>query len=411
MRTALVNIGQLVSASEETPPRIHVIENATLIVENGEIIAAGDGNHTVAEPDVTVDVDGAVVLPGFIDAHTHMVFAGNRAHELEDRAKGKSFQQITAAGGGIMSTVSQTRAADERALLEESLHHLSWCVRSGTTTIEVKSGYGLDLETELKMLLTIHRVAQTLGGSTGHPNTQRVFATFLGLHAVGPEFDGDHTAYIHHMIGEVLPLVHNTDLCSYVDAFIEPGYFSAEDAHRLAAEAKVYGLGVRLHVDQFSDSGGASLAAEVGAATADHLEHTSAEGIAALAKGTTIPVLLPGSVLGLGLTQYADARAMLDAGLPVVLATDFNPGSSPTPSIPFVMALANRMMHMTPDECLAAVTVNAARSLGLSDRGRLAPGQIADFSVWPIKDWREAVCWFDGPLPTSVWMSGKKIAG
>jgi len=381
--------------------KVRVEQDATLTFESGVVC---DGPNA----EETIDAQGGVVLPGFIDSHTHLVFAGNRANELEMRANGKTYQEIAANGGGIMSTVKETRAATEQELLELGLKHLTWCLRNGTTTIEAKSGYGLDLETEVHILLALHHVDAAFCESIQDTAGSRVIPTFLGLHALAPEFV-NRQKYVDYIVEEVLKVVAGAKLAQYVDAFIETGYFTPEDATKLATKAKELGLGVRLHVDQLSDGGGAKLAATLGATTADHLEQTSQAGIQALADAGVIPVLLPASVFGLGLTKYPDARAMIDVGLPVVLATDFNPGSSPTPSIPFVMALATRYMKMTPAECLAAVTVNAANSLGLTDRGQLVAGQKADFSVWPLKDWCEVMQWIDGPRPSQVWANGVRV--
>jgi imidazolonepropionase len=408
MTTALVNIGQMVTVRPGSVWEVDVQADTSLTIRHGRIVASGAGPEGA---DRVVDAEGGVVLPGFIDAHTHLVFGGNRCHELAWKCEGKGYQEIAALGGGIQCTVRDTRAASEESLLMTGIEHLTWSLRRGTTTWESKSGYGLDLENELKLLFTIHRLERTLMDATEDRVTRRVFPTFLGLHAVGPEHTGNKSAYVDLMLEEVLPMVARAELATSVDAFVESGYFDHDDARRLATKAHEHGLALRLHVDQLTDNGGAALAAELGAVSADHLEQTGPRGIQALAKSGTVPVLLPGSVLGLGSNKYPDARSMIDHGLPVVLATDFNPGSSPTPSLPFVTALAVRQMRMTPEECLAAVTTNAARSLGLEDRGRLVEGQLADLSVWPIVDWREVMTWFDGPTPSSVWLSGVQVSG
>ncbi|MBS1724567.1 MAG: imidazolonepropionase [Armatimonadetes bacterium] len=408
MRTAVVNVRQLVTPEKD---RIRVIEDATLEFDGNLVTFVGTAGDATGDVDHTVDAEGGVVLPGFVDCHTHLVFAGSRANELEWRSQGKSYQEIAALGGGIKGTVARTRAATEEELFEEGLRHLTWCVRNGTTTLEAKSGYGLDLQTELHILLALDRINVAFGKVSDHAPVRRVFPTFLGLHALPTEYDGDKAGYVAHMVDEVLPVLAKAGLAVAVDAFIEQGYFDAVDARKLKEKATELDMKLRLHVDQLTDGGGAQLAAELGAQSADHLEHTSKEGIAALTGSSTVPVLLPGSVFGLGLSKYPDARAMLGAGLPVALATDFNPGSSPTPSIPFVMALAVRYLRMTPDECLQAVTVNAAKSLGLADRGRLGAGQLADFSIWPVQDWREVMGWIDGPRPSSVWVGGTQVAG
>lgn len=386
---------------------VNLTTNAFLIVEGGVIKQVGTGEYAEVT-DHRVDAAGGVVLPGFVDAHTHLVFGGDRSDELDLKCRGMSYQEIAKSGGGIKSTVAKTKACTEQQLLETGLKHLTWCLRNGTTTIEAKSGYGLDLETELNILLALHHVDAAFCESIGDAAGSRVIPTFLALHAL-PTDAPDRDKYVDHMVGEVLKVVAGAKLAKYVDAFVETGYFESIHAEKLATAARDLGLGLRLHVDQFADHDGAALAARLKADSADHLEFASEAGITALAGSATTPVLLPGAVFGLGLDKYPDARRMIDAGLPVALATDFNPGSSPTPSIPFVMALATRYLKMTRGECLAAVTVNAAHSLGLSDRGRLSPGQKADFSVWPISDWPEVLYWIDGPRPIQVWANGVRV--
>lgn len=405
MRTALANMGQLVTLTQAG--ELSVLQSAFLVIEDGLVAEIGEGKPS-ADVQETLDLGGAIVLPGFIDAHTHLIFGGNRVDDLDRRSEGRTYQEIAALGGGIMHTVRETRNCSEDQLFEIGLKHLTWCLRNGTTTLEAKSGYGLDLQTELHLLLALHRVDATYRQSINEDSGLRVHPTFLGLHAVPKEAES-REAYVAEMVGDVLTVVHNAGLATSVDAFIETGYFTADDAAHLAARAQELGLNLHLHVDQLTQSGGAALAAQLHARTADHLEQTDSEGIQALKASGTIPVILPASVFGLGLSKYPDARGMLDCGLPVVLATDFNPGSSPTPSIPFVMSLAVRYLRMTPTECLRAVTVNAARALNLRDRGRLEPGQKADFSVWALSDWREVMTWIDGPRPSQVWANGVRV--
>ncbi|MBL8065406.1 MAG: imidazolonepropionase [Chthonomonadaceae bacterium] len=402
MRTVVKNIGQL--ATPLSDGSVAVTRDAVLSFVAGKIEFVGPGRDFGEPADETYDAAGGVVLPGFVDAHTHLVFGGHRAQELELRARGQSYGEIKAAGGGIMSTVQATRGLGQEDLLAIGLKHLAWCVRAGTTTLEAKSGYGLDLSTELDILLALHNIDLAFASSTGL-KTPRVVSTFLGLHAVPEGAETD--SFVEDVIDRWLPAVHGAGLATYVDAFVEQGYFSPDQCRMFVRAAQKLGFSARLHVDQLTVGGGAALAVELGASTADHMEQTV--DFIPLIDSDTIPVLLPGSVLGLGLNKYADARALLDAGSPVVLATDFNPGTSPTPSLPFVMALAARHMRMTPEECLKAVTDHAARSLGLHDRGRLEPGLLADFSVWPLVDWREVIQWIDGPRPVSVWAAGTKI--
>lgn len=374
---------------------IAIIEDGGILLEDGVIIAVGPSAEIaemVREGDEVNDATGRVVTPGLVDAHTHFIFASNRASEFEMRCAGATYQEIAAAGGGILNSVSATRAATESELLEESQTHADWLRAHGTTTAEVKSGYGLSLESELKML----RVARQIKGID-------VVPTFLGAHSIPPEFCDNPAGYLDLILNEILPAVVAENLAEYCDIFVEDRYFRAEDARTLLSRAQELGLGVRMHVDQLANSGGATLAASLQADTADHLEHTDQAGIEALARtwateesriSGTFPVLLPGSVYALGHSRYPDARAMIAAGLPVVLATDFNPGSSPSPSLQFAMSLACTQMKMSPAEALVACTVNAAYSLNRGhDRATLEPGKRADIVIWDVADYREIAYW------------------
>jgi imidazolonepropionase len=371
-----------------------------MLVEEGQIRFVGTSEEVRSRVTThrIIDVAGRVVTPGLIDAHTHPVFGGSRANEFEMRAQGKSYQEIAAAGGGIRASVRATRAASEEALFASAKLRAKWFLSNGTTTIEAKSGYGLTLEDELKMLKVIRRLdAET---------PLSCVPTFLGAHAF-PD-DIERSAYIHRLVHEMLPAAKG--LASFCDIFCEERYFTADEARHVLGHAKRRGFGLRMHVDQLTNGGGARLAAELGALTADHLEKTDVAGIEALKQGGVMPVLLPGSVYALGLSKYPDARRMIDAGLPVVLASDFNPGSSPVASLPFVMNLACTQMRLTPAESLVACTVNAARSLNLSDRGSLEVGKRADFVVWDAGDYREIAYWIGAPLVNSVFVAGRCVA-
>lgn len=406
---AVVGISQLVSMEGPEGPRtgaamseIGLVEDASLLVRDGQIAAFGP-RSLVEIPDgyAMFDVGNRLVTPGLIDAHAHPVFVGNRATEFEMRASGKSYQEIAAAGGGIQSSVRSTREAGEEDLIADGRDHLDWMLRCGTTTAEAKSGYGLTLEDELKML----RAIRTLSND----GPIELIPTFLGAHAIPSQFAGDPSACIANIVQEILPTVAERQLAKYVDIFVEQGYFTSECARLLADEAHRWDLGLRMHVDQLSESGGAELAAELRAKTADHLEQTESDGIRALAEASVQPVLLPASVYGLGLTRYANARAMIESGLAVVLATDFNPGSSPSPSLPMAMSLACTQMKMTPAECLTATTHNAALSLDLQDRGGLTVGKRADFVVWDCRDFRELPYWFGVELSSAVFIRGELV--
>jgi imidazolonepropionase len=336
-------------------------------------------------------------MPGFVDAHTHPVFAGNRADEFEQRVAGSSYQEIAAAGGGIRSTVRRTRAATEDDLVETASRYGQWFLRNGTTTIEAKSGYGLSLADELKLLRVIARMGPV-----------RAVPTFLGAHEIPDEYQGRRAEYVELVIEEMLPAAAR--LARFCDVFCEPRVFPADDARRVLMAARRHGLGLRMHVDQLEDSGGAALAAELGAATADHLEHTNPAGIAALHAAGVQPVLLPGAVYALGSHRYPDTRAMIEAGLGIVLATDFNPGSSPTPSMRMILSLAATQMKMTPAESITAATINAAYSLGLGGEiGSLEVGKRADFVIHDCEDHRELPYFFGIDSACMVFIEGRRV--
>ncbi len=350
-----------------------------------------------------VDARGCAVLPGFVDAHTHLVFAGNRLEDFESRARGETYQQIAKRGGGIQTTVQATRATTEDDLFALAKKRASWFLRNGTTTIEAKSGYGLTLKDELKILRVIRRV--------GAETPLETVPTFLGAHAFPPEFCENHAGYISLIIDEMLPAIAQEKVAEYCDIFCEQNYFDVEDSGRILTAAKQHGLKLRMHVDQLTNGGGARLAAELGAITADHLEQTAADGISALAKAGVQPVLLPGSVYALGSKKYPDARRMIDAGLAVVLATDFNPGSSPSASMPMMLSLAVTQMRMSPTEAIIAATINAAASLDRVDTiGSLEQGKLANFVIYDCDDYRELAYWFGISLIRDVFVQGVRVA-
>jgi imidazolonepropionase len=376
-----------------------------MLVRDGVIAALGRSDEIARQIPAdaqVVDAGGRVVLPGFIDAHAHPVFGGNRVDEFELRARGASYEEIAAAGGGIRSTVAKTRAASEEELRQQALKHARWFLQCGTTTVEGKSGYGLTLADELKML----RVMRDLDAET----PLEFVRTFLGAHAIPEELRDEPERYVDSVINEMLPQVAAEGLAEYCDIFCERGYFDIETARRILTAAKSHQLRLRMHVDQLTNSGGAALAAELGAATADHLEQTEEDGIEALLRAKVQPVLLPGSVYALGKTRYPRAREMIDAGLAVVLATDFNPGSSQTPSMPMVLSLAATQMKMTPAEGVTAATINAAYSLHRGDRiGSLEPGKLANFAIFDCTDYRELAYYFGIPQTHSVYVKGERV--
>ncbi len=409
---AVVNCGQVLTLCGPARPRIRgemkelgIVRDGAMLVRDGRIEHVGP--QAEIAPFITlehhiVDAGGRAVLPGFVDAHTHPVFAATRVDEYEMRAEGATYEEIAAAGGGIRSTVRKTRAATEDELFETALRRSRWFSRVGTTTIEAKSGYGLSLESELKMLRVIARL-----NARGH---LRLVPTFLGAHEIPDEFRGRTSDYVDLVIGEMLPAVAQSGLAEYCDVFCEPKIFDADATRRILSAARGMKLGIRVHADQLSRSGAAEVAAEAGAATADHLEQIDNAGIMALAKAAVQPVLLPASVYTLGSSRFAPARAMIDSGLAVVLATDFNPGSSPTPSIPYVLSLASTQTRMSPAEAITAVTINAAYSLGRGGSiGSLEAGKQADFVIHDTSDYRE-IAYFTGVEPAfATWLGGRLV--
>jgi imidazolonepropionase len=404
---AVLHASQLVTLSGPKRPRIGsemsdlaIIRDGGILIRDGKIDIVGASNEIEKQAPAAeiVDAGGRVVLPGFVDAHTHLVFAGNRLDDFERRAKGETYEQIAAAGGGIWSTVEKTRAAKEADLVARAKKHAQWFLKCGATTVEAKSGYGLTVEDELKILRVMRRIDQE--------TPLEIVPTFLGAHAVPRGTLPDK--YIDLVINEMLPRVASKKLAEFCDTFCERGYFEIEQSRRILTTAKNLGFGLRAHVDQLTNLGGAKLAAELGATTADHLEHTDDEGIAALKSAGVQPVLLPGSVYALGSTSYPRAREMIEAGLAVVIATDFNPGSSPSTSMPMILSLACTHMKMSPAEAIAASTINAAYSLNRGDKiGSLEPGKLANFSIFDCEDYRELCYWFGVPQTHLVYARGE----
>ncbi len=357
-----------------------------------------------------LDARGGSVTPGLVDPHTHLLFSGTREAELVLRQRGAGYLEILAAGGGILSTVAATRAATTDDLLVHGRRWLDEMLAHGVTTIEAKSGYGLDLETEIRLLDVAHRL--------GREGPIDIVPTFLGAHAVAPEFrsrpDGTD-AYVRAVIEEQLPGVAAHGRARFCDVFCEEGVFNAEQSRRILTAAQGYGLTPRLHADELSPSGGAELAAELGAASADHLATPSDAGIAAMAGAAAagrpvVATLLPATTWFLMKDHHAPARAFIDRGVPVAIGTDFNPGTSPTASLPLAMTAACVGMRMTPDEVLAAVTINAARALLLDDEiGSLEPGKVADLAIWRVPTTAQIPYWPAADLVRTVVKRGRVV--
>jgi imidazolonepropionase len=357
------------------------VRDGAIGITDGRIAWVGERGALARAPErlahSVMDAQGAWITPGLVDCHTHLVHGGNRAHEFELRLQGASYEEIARAGGGIVSTVRATRSASESELLSSARKRLGDFLAEGVTTIEIKSGYGLDLSTEVRML----RVARAIGATA--PVTVR--ATFLGAHAVPEEFKGRSDAYIDFVVGEVLPAVAGSGLADSVDAFCENIGFSPAQTKRVFDAATAHGLPVKLHADQLSDLDGAALAALHGALSADHLEYTSERGVAAMAAAGSVAVLLPGAFYFLRESRLPPVEALRRHGVPIALASDNNPGSSPLRSILLVLNLACTLFRLTPEEALAGITRNGARALGMgATHGTIEPGKAADLAFWEI---------------------------
>lgn len=368
-----------VAATDDESSGYRLLERASVVIDGGRIVWVGaDADLPASYHDApSRELEGRLVTPGLIDCHTHLVYGGDRAREFEMRLEGASYEEIARAGGGILSSVRNTREASEEELLALALPRVDTLLREGVTTLEIKSGYGLDIASELKMLRVARRI--------GELRPVHVVTTWLAAHALPPEFKDDRAGYIDRVVIAGMDQGHAQGLIDAVDGFCEGIAFSVEEMARIFDHATTLGLPVKLHAEQLSDLHGAAMAAGHGALSADHLEYLGADGIMAMAKAGTVAVLLPGAFYTLRETQYPPVQALRDAGVAIALATDSNPGTSPLTSILLTMNMGATLFRMTPAECLRAVTRNAARALGLADRGLIAPGAHADLAIWDVR--------------------------
>ncbi len=407
------NIGQLITMEGPVPRLgnqmndLGLIKNGGIALAGEEILAVGEsgnveGKVDLAEGCIAIDADGAVVTPGFIDAHTHPVFSMTREDEFEMRIAGKTYMEIADAGGGIRASVRDLRETPKAILTKKTIERLDTMLANGTTTIEAKSGYGLSTESEIKSLEIINNLNET------HPID--LIPTFLGAHEVPDEFRNNRTGYIDLLINEMIPKVAENKLAEFCDIFCEEGVFNIDESRKIMTAAKKRGLKLKFHADELGASGGSELAAELGAISADHLVYISDKGISAMANSGTAAVLLPGTCFSLGLKHYAPARKMIEAGVIVALSTDCNPGSSYTESLPMIICLAGLNYKFTAAESISAVTVNAACAIDRGGQiGILRPGLAADLVLWKVHDYRELPYHYGVNLVHNVIKRGKIV--
>ncbi|HXJ92240.1 MAG TPA: imidazolonepropionase [Terriglobia bacterium] len=391
---------QLLTLGGRTVPRrgrdlgeLGIARGGALLAVDGKIAGAGRTRELESTARRlkarNIDCRGRVVMPGFVDSHTHLVFAGSRVDDYVKRLEGATYEEIASAGGGIRLTARLVAEASPRALLRQALGFLDEFAACGTTTAEVKTGYGLDVETEIKMLRVIHQLS-------AHPDAKvELVPTLLAAHALPAAFEGRRKDYLDAVINRLIPFAAARKLARFIDCFCDRGAFSVAECQRVLSAGAALGLVPRLHAEQLARTGGTRLALQVGAASADHLDHLTAADIRALARSETVATLLPGSNFHLGIRRYAPARRLIDAGAAVALATDFNPGTSPTVNMQFILSLACAAMHLTPAEAICAATLNAAHSLRMSERiGSLERGKQADVIVMDVDDYRKIPYYF-----------------
>ena len=398
--TILEHANQVVTC--KSADESEVLTGVSIIIENGAITRIAPGPVELAGAQ-HFDCSGCVITPGLIDSHTHAVFGGWRAAEYEMRSRGIGYMEIARRGGGINASVRDVRARSEEELTQLTVGRVNGMLRFGITTVEIKSGYGLEQGAELKQLRAVQHAAKL--------TIPDITATFLGAHEFPPEYREQRDRYVELLINEMIPAVAEEKLAEFCDVFMEPGVFTDDQTRSILEAGKRYGLKPKLHADELENSGGAELAAQIGAVSADHLGAISAAGIAALAESGTVATLLPGTLFFLGKKSYAPARALIDAGATVALATDFNPGTSPTRNLPLIMTIACSQMGLSPLETLVAATAGGARALALTDgRGTLTAGAPADLVAWAVQDYRE-IAYRYGDLPVkAIWKRGQAVA-
>ncbi|WP_034456035.1 imidazolonepropionase [Buttiauxella noackiae] len=379
-----------------------LIENGVIAVDQGKIVWIGKRE---ALPDISAQAhhhfEGGIITPGFIDCHTHLVFGGDRSAEFEMRLNGMSYAQIAAQGGGIISTVRHTREADEEELLHSARQRLQHLLHEGVTTVEIKSGYGLDIDNEIKMLRVIRKLGEIL--------PVEVYATCLATHAVPPEFNGDSDRWVEVVCEQLLPRVAQEKLADAVDAFCEHLAFSPAQTEKVFSAARTLGMPVKLHAEQLSALAGSSLAAQYQALSADHLEYATDTDAQAMAAANTVAVLLPGAFYLLREKQQPPVAAFRKYGVPMAVASDVNPGTSPALSLRLMLNMACTLFGLTPEEALAGVTLHAAQALGIREsHGSLECGKVANFVHWPVARPAELVYWLGGQLPCTVIYQGEK---
>lgn len=419
--TIIKNAGQLVTCASDSPNRgeamrdVGIIENGVIAISDGIIQTVGTSDAILATytADTTIDAGGKVVCPSFVDPHTHVCYAGDRVDEFELRIQGKTYMEIMAQGGGILNSMRAIRSTSLDDLITQTARRLKQMSVLGTTTVEIKTGYGLDTENELKMLHAI----DALNADSNQP--LRLIPTFMGAHAIPPEYKDSPDEFADLVINDMLPKVADwytqssfsaQDIPLFIDVFCEQNAFTVAQSKRILEAGQAHGMLIKAHVDEFTPLGGVTMGVELGATSLDHLDVTTAEEMQILANSDTIGVVIPAVNFNLGSTHFADARAMLDAGVALALTTDINPGSAPCPSMQFVMAIACRYQKLLPAEAFNASTINAAYAIGMGDTiGSLQVGKFADFLILDTHDYRHLAYEFGGNLVSAVYIGGKQI--